>query len=189
MSFLLASPSARAQGYLAPSLGVTFANPSSQGRADFFANLGFVSPTDPLGAELDVMYAPSFFGNQGPLGQNHVTTVMGNVLFAAGSGGGGRGRYGFARRGGSSAVRPYVSAGVGVIHAVVTDDAGRGISNTDLGVNAGVGVMAFSRRSIGLRADLRYFRDLMDNQSGNTTNIDFGSFHFWRAGIGLLISF
>jgi len=182
---LAAVPSAaRAQGYLAPALGVTFGNPSAQGRANFVADLGWLS-RQPVGVELDVMYAPSFFGSDGPYGQNSVTTVMGNVIFA-GSGGGGYGR----RYGGRSSVRPYVSGGFGVMHETVNVPATSGtISNTDLGVNLGLGVMAVNRRQIGLRAEVRYFRDLVDNNSGNTTNIDFGSFHFWRASIGLVLPF
>src|SRR5207237_1117229 len=78
---------ARAQGFVAPSLGVVFANPSAQGRADFGVDLGWLPSYVPVGIDLDVVYAPSFFGNQGPYGQNSVTTVMGNVMIA----GGGRG--------------------------------------------------------------------------------------------------
>src|SRR5437016_1768000 len=80
---------ASAEGYLAPALGVTFGNPSAQGRANFVADLGWLS-REPIGVELDVMYAPSFFGNEGTYGQNNVTTVMGNVVVA----GTGEGRYG-----------------------------------------------------------------------------------------------
>jgi hypothetical protein len=184
VSIFLTAPSADAQGYVAPSLGVVFANPSAQGRADFIADLGWLSRFEPLGFELDVMYAPSFFGNQGPYGENSVTAGMANVVVA----GGGGGRYGFGRR--RTALRPYVSGGVGVMHEVVTTPvAANKISNNDLGLNFGAGVMAFTSRSVGVRGDVRYFRDLIDTQSGNTTNIDFGSFHFWRASIGVIVAF
>jgi Outer membrane protein beta-barrel domain len=185
LTALLTAATAHAQGYVAPSLGVTFANPSAQGRADFVADLGWLSTRDPLGVELDVMYAPSFFGNEGPYGQNSVTTVMANIVLAGGSGG----RYGFGRRR-SSSVRPFLSGGIGVMHEVVTtSDAASRISNNDLGLNLGVGIMAFASRSVGVRGDLRYFRDLIDNQTGNTTNIDFGAFHFWRGSIGVILAF
>jgi len=184
VSIFLSAPSANAQGYIAPSLGVVFANPSAQGRADFILDLGWLPRTEPLGFELDAMYAPSFFGNQGPYGENSVTTVMANVVVA----GGGSGRYGGGRR--RTSLRPYVSGGIGVMHEVVTTavEANK-ISNSDLGVNLGFGVMAFTGRSVGVRGDIRYFRDLKDTQSGNTTNIDFGAFHFWRAGIGIILAF
>jgi Outer membrane protein beta-barrel domain len=179
----LFAPSADAQGYVTPSIGVVFGNPSARGQADFIVDVGWLSRIEPLGFELDVMYAPSFFGNQGPYGENSVTTYMANVVVA----GGGGGRYGAGRR---TSFRPYLSGGIGVMHEVVTTPVvADKISNNDLGVNLGAGVMAFTSRSIGVRADLHYFRDLIDSQSGNTTNIDFGSFHFWRASVGVILAF
>ena len=183
-SIFLGAPSADAQGYVIPSLGVVFGNQSAQGRANFIADLGWLSRFEPLGFELDVMYAPSFFGNQGPYGENSVTTAMANIVVA----GGGRGRYGLGRR--RTLLRPYVSGGAGVMHEVVTtSDAANKISNNDLALSLGAGVMAFTSRSVGVRGDVRYFRDLIDTQSGNTTNIDFGAFHFWRASIGVILAF
>ena len=182
VSILVGVHAAHAQGFVAPSIGAIFANPSAQGRASFGLDLGWLSPRDPVGLELDLVYAPSFFGNAGPYGDNSVTTLMGNVMLAPGA----SGRSGFRSRG-RSTVRPYFSGGIGVMHEVVTTPAH--VGNTDLGLNAGVGVIAIPRRSIGVRADVRYFRDLVDNQSGNRTNIDFGSFHFWRASLGLILAF
>jgi len=181
---LLAAPrAARADGYIAPALGVTFGNPSAQGRANFVFDLGWLPRREPLGVELDVTYAPSFFGNAGPYGENNVTTFMGNVIFAGGS------ERRFGRRGGSS-MRPYLSGGLGVMHeTVTTSNAANKLSNNDLGVNAGIGVMGVTRRNIGIRVDLRYFRDLTDHTAGNTTNIDFGAFHFWRGSIGVMLGF
>ena len=132
MSIFLSAPSADAQGYIAPSLGVVFGNPSAQGRADFIADLGWLSRFEPIGFDLDVMYAPSFFGNQGPYGDNSVTTVMANFIVA----GGGGGRYGFGRR--RTVLRPYASGGVGIMHEVVTTSvAANKISNNDLGLSLG----------------------------------------------------
>ncbi|HZR23364.1 MAG TPA: hypothetical protein VFA59_07250 [Vicinamibacterales bacterium] len=185
VSILLTASAVHAQGYVAPAVGVTFGNPSAEGRADFVLDVGGVPRNAPVGAELDVTYAPDFFGSGGPFGENSVTTAMINVVFA-----GGAQRYGFFGRGRSN-VRPYASLGAGVMHEVVTTTATpvQQIQNNDFGLDAGVGVMAFSRRSVGVRADLRYFRDLVDNQRGNGTNVDFGSFHFWRASVGLILAF
>lgn len=182
VSILISVHAAHAQGFVAPSIGVIFANPSAQGRASFGLDLGWLSPRDPIGLDLDVVYAPSFFGNAGPYGDNSVTTVMGNVMIAPGD----SGRYG-RWRGRASSVRPYLSGGVGVMHEVVTTPAH--VGNTDLGLNLGIGVIAIPRRSVGVRADVRYFRDLVNNQSSNQTNIDFGAFHFWRASLGLILAF
>jgi opacity protein-like surface antigen len=146
---------------------------------------GGVPRNAPVGVELDVTYAPDFFGSGGPFGQNSVTTAMINVVIAGGSQ-----RYGFFGRGRSN-VRPYASGGVGVMHEVVTTTTPpvQSISNNDFGLNLGAGVMAFTGRSLGFRADVRYFRDLVDNQKDNTTSIDFGSFHFWRASVGVILAF
>ena len=185
VSMFLAAPSAHAQGYVTPSLGVVFGNPSARGQADFVLDVGWLSRVEPLGFELDVMYAPSFFGTEGPYGENGVTTYMANVIVAGGGARGGR--FGAGRR---TAIRPYLSGGAGVMHEVVTTPViANKISNNDLGLNLGVGVMAFTSRSIGVRGDVRYFRDLIDTQSGNTTNIDFGAFHFWRASVGFILAF
>ncbi len=185
VSFLLGVSPAHAQGYVAPAIGITFGNPSSNGRAAFVADVGGVPHNAPIGAEVDVSYVPDFFGTDGPYGQNNVGTAMVNVVFAAGSP-----RYGGFRRG-RSTVRPYASFGAGVMHETVTTTSTpvHSLSNNDFGLNGGVGVMAFSSRSIGLRVDLRYFRDLVDNQAGNTTGIDFGAFHFWRGSVGVILAF
>ena len=105
VSILVSVHTAHAQGFVSPSLGVTLANESGEGRADFGAAFGWVDPRAPIGVELDIVYAPSFFGGAGVYGANSVTTVMGNVIVA----GGDSGRYGFGRRRAAS-VRPYVSA-------------------------------------------------------------------------------
>src|SRR5438067_10870902 len=115
VSIFLAAPSADAQGYVTPSLGVVFGNPSARGQADFVLDVGWLSRLEPLGFELDVMYAPSFFGTEGPCGENGVTTYMANIILAGGGARGGR--FGAGRR---SAIRPYLSGGSGVMHEVVT---------------------------------------------------------------------
>ncbi len=173
---LLAAPPARADGYLSPGLGVAFGNPSAAGRANFVADLGWVPNREPLGAELDFTYAPDFFGNAGPYGQNSVTTVMANVIFAGGM----NGYYG--RR--SQSIRPYVSGGLGLMNESLPN-----VSNSSLGANLGFGIMGVNRRRIGVRGDIRYYRDLVGSSEGNASSIDFGSFHFWRGSIGVVLGF
>jgi len=183
VSILVDVHPAHAQGFFTPSLGVTLANQSGEGRADFGAALGWVDPRAPLGVELDVVYATSFFGGAGVYGANSVTTVMGNVIIAAGD----TGRYGVGRRRAAS-IRPYISGGVGVMHEVVTTATPvEQIANDDLGLNLGVGVMALSRRAVGVRGDVRYYRNVVNN--AGATRVDFGAFHFWRASIGLVLGF
>jgi hypothetical protein len=181
-SILLFVHPANAQGYVAPSLGASFANPSAQGRANFGVDLGWLSTHDPIGLDLDAVYAPSFFGNAGPYGDNSVATLMGNVMLVPGEPGG---PYNVGRRR-ARTVRPYISGGMGVMREMVTSPR---VVNTDLAVNLGLGVIALTHRSVGVRGDVRYYRDLLDNQSANGTSIDFGSFHFWRASLGVVLAF
>src|SRR3984885_7889125 len=163
--FPFATPTAaRAEGYVGPGIGIAFGNPSARGLADFVVDVGWLSP-EPVGLELDATYAPSFFGGQGPYGANSVSTIMGNVVVATS----GSGRYGSYR--GHSA-RAYLSGGLGLIREDTTSPA---ISRNDLGANFGVGAMAIASGQIGVRGDVRYFRDLVGTATGNTTNIDFGS--------------
>src|SRR5689334_11391949 len=174
VSFFLSVHAAHAQGYVAPSLGVLLGNESAQGRATFGADVGWLAPRDPIGVELDVVYAPSFFGNAGPLGDNSVTSVMADVIIA----GGDTGRHGYRGRGRGPWIRPYVSGGLGVMHEVTTLGPRR-VGNDDLGANVGAGVFGVGRRGIGVRGDVRYFRNLVN--TAGSGDVDFGAFHFWRA--------
>ena len=96
------------------------------------------------------------------------------------------------RRDSTNGVRPYGTIGLGLIRSQVTGGVNGLIetSNNDVGMNAGVGVMGFLSEHVGLRGDVRYFRTFNDNSSinaSNGVNIDFGSFHFWRASFGVVL--
>jgi len=187
---VLALPAAaRAQGFVGAGLGVSFgSNASADGRADFTANIGWL-PREPLGVELDVTYAPNFFKNPGSFSENRLAAVMANVLIAPTDRRGGGGRFGYRRRGrGEGMVRPYLSGGFGVMAERVVTPTDL-LSNQHLGVNAGVGVMALPYGGFGVRIDARYFQDLVGNGGSSSTGIDFGSFHFWRASIGIVGAF
>ncbi len=176
---LMCAPgAASADTYLAPFLGVNFANNSGDGRSNFGANGGWMA-NGIIGAEFDLGYAPSFFGNQGLFGSNSVLDVMGNIIVGVPAG--------RSRHGGS--VRPYGTLGFGLLRSEV--NAGPSgtahITNNDPGMNAGVGVMGFPSRRVGVRGDVRYFRDVHSQNVPNGFGIDFGSFHFWRASFGLVI--
>jgi hypothetical protein len=181
---------ANAQGYVAAGLGVSFgSNASADGRADFTADIGYL-PYEPIGVELDITYAPNFFKNPGSFTDNRLVTVMANVLISPTDRRGGRGgRFGYGRRRPGAMVRPYLSGGFGAMaERIATDVPGDALSNQHLGVNAGVGVMAVQRGGFGIRVDARYFQDLVGT-GRSSGGIDFGSFHFWRASIGIVGSF
>ena|SRR5712691_127542 len=173
---------ARADGFFSPFIGVNFANNSvdrnnsPKGKLNYGFDGGWMG-AGVAGGELDFGYAPNFFGQQGDFGDNHVLTVMGNLIVGVPVGG---------TRG--AGVRPYGTIGVGLIRTQVTGTPGLfgvpKIDSNEFGLDAGAGVMGFFGDHVGLRGDIRYFRNLQ----GNTiNNLDWGSFHFWRGSIGLLL--
>ena len=177
VALIWAPTEARADGYVSPFLGVNFANPSGEGRSNFGVNAGAMG-AGAIGFEAELGYAPSFFGNEGTFGSNYVFDLMGNLIVGIPVGG---------TRG--AGFRPYGTIGLGLLRSQVTGgpNGTLEISNNDPGLNAGAGVMGFFGDHVGLRGDVRYFRDLHNNSTSNSFNIDFGSFHFWRASIGVVL--
>jgi hypothetical protein len=176
IALIWAPTPARADGYVSPFIGANFGNSSGDGRANFGVNAGYMGG-GVIGGELDFGYAPSFFGNAGTFGSNYVTEVMGNLIVGVPVGG----THG-------PGVRPYVTVGAGLIRSQITGGVGNAIvkvSDNEAGLNAGAGLMGFISQHVGLRGDVRYFRNLSGNSTLN--NIDFGSFHFWRASIGVVL--
>ena len=175
LALVWAPVSARADGFVSPFIGTNFGTDSGNGRASFGANAGYMGG-GVIGGELDFGYAPSFFGNAGDFGSNYVMDAMGNLIVGVPIGG---------TRG--AGVRPYVTIGAGLIRSQITAGVANAVvavSDNDLGVNAGAGLMGFMSQHVGLRGDVRYFRNL----TGDTANnIDFGSFHFWRASFGVVL--
>jgi hypothetical protein len=171
----VARPAYAQGGYVNLGLGVSFGSSDAQARPNLVGDFGYL-PREPLGVEVDVDYAPSFFSNAGGFSENRLTTVMGNVIVA-----------GFDRERGRrrrQVLRPYVTGGIGLMSEHIGPN---GFSDNHLGLDLGVGVMVVSRRQLGVRADFRYFQDLVGG--GTSNGIDFGSFHFVRASIGLVAAF
>jgi hypothetical protein len=171
----VARPAYAQGGYVNLGVGVSFGSSDAQARPNLVGDVGYL-PRAPIGVELDVDYAPKFFSNSGGFSENRLTTVMGNVIIA-----------GFDRERGRrrrQVLRPYVTGGIGLMSEHVGPN---GFSDDHLGLDIGVGVMVLSRRQLGVRADVRYFQDLVG--SGTSNGIDFGSFHFVRASIGVVAAF
>jgi hypothetical protein len=166
---------ARAEGFFIPWAGISFGDrPVDDGRGSFGFTAGSMG-AGVLGAELDVGYAPSFFGPRAVHGRNYLLTGMGNVIVGIPFGG---------TRG--IGLRPYVTGGVGLIRSSLDDVFGVRQTNNGFGVNAGVGVMGFFSDRVGLRGDLRYFRNV-NRGGGDPFDFDLGGFDFWRASIGLVL--
>jgi len=172
---ILAAPSpARAEGFISPWVGINFGSEPNEGRASFGVTGGYMG-AGIIGGEVDLGYSPSFFGEESDFGSNNVLTAMANLIVGIPIGG----THG-------AGVRPYVTGGIGLIRTSIDGILDLdGISSNDFGYNLGAGVMGYFNSHVGLRGDIRYFRNLQDS-SPNDFNLDLGGFHFWRASIGVV---
>jgi opacity protein-like surface antigen len=96
----------------------------------------------------------------------------------------------YCLRGAAGTWCPYATAGLGVIHAMfeaISREPGPsslGRTQTDLALNAGVGVTHALTRWIGLRVDARYFHAFVDeNATSNGYPRDYG---YWRVSVGVV---
>jgi opacity protein-like surface antigen len=187
LALMLVPSTASAQSwFFSPFLGGNFGGNADFGdfpddddaverRMDFGATLGWNPKV--VGFEIDLGFSPNFFQDTAgdrnfEFGDSNVTTFMGNLLLSAPPG---------------SGVRPYASAGLGIIRASVQSGTGlfNDLSTNDLGINLGGGLNANFNDNFGIRGDLRYFRSLQDNESDNDLDLSLGSFDFWRGTVGL----
>jgi hypothetical protein len=164
-----------ADGYVAPFVGGNFANNSGNGRMNVGFDAGWMG-AGIAGLEFDLGYAPNFFGSAGDFGENNVLTAMGNLIVGIPVGG----THG-------TGLRPYLTVGGGLVRTEVNGHPAPGfipkISDGNAGLNGGVGVMGFLSDHVGLRGDVRYFRDFRESPP---ETVQLGAFHFWRASFGLV---
>ena len=141
-----------------------------------------------FGAELDFAWAPNFFESSAAegfdYGDNNVTTLMGNLILGIPIGG---------QTGGG--IRPYVTGGVGIIKSKIDDpqDLLGDVNSNDWGYNVGGGVKAFFTDKVGIRGDVRYFRQFndvdVDPDPGDVLDVSIGKVRFWRGSLGVIIRF
>ena len=184
LAVALAVPAAaRADILITPFAGWTFSSKTGNdddgleldNRTVFGGSLAIVGARG-LGVEVDLGFVPDFFEPKDldidVLGDNNVTTVMGNLMFASSAGG----------------FRPYVTGGAGLIRSQVGDfgelfDA----VESNFGVNVGGGLFLGSGR-ISLRGDLRYFRNLSGSDDVLIEQA-VQDLRFWRGTVGLTLGF
>jgi opacity protein-like surface antigen len=174
LTLLVAPARAFADGFVTPWAGGIFGSSAKNGRGAFGVAAGGMG-AGIVGGEVDFGYSPSFFGTHNDFGHNTVIDLMGNVIIGIPVGG----THG-------ASVRPYVTGGVGLIRTQIDGGTLFDVSTSDnqFGYDLGGGVMGFFGDHVGLRGDLRYFRDA----SGNVVNgVDLGTLHFWRASAGLVL--
>jgi hypothetical protein len=183
---LLSGTPAHADWILTPYAGLVFGGDLSDrpdiGDGDngeqhgvYGLSFGYMSDSV-IGFEVDAAYSPDFFGGSDTIvPDNNLATLMGNLVLNAPLGGSGR---------------VYLSVGGGLMRSRVDDtndffDVGR----NDFGVDAGAGIVVPLGSKLGLRGDIRYFRNIGDPEPDSEFDLDFGSFDFWRGTAGLSISF
>ena len=134
-----------------------------------------------IGAEILTIWTPGFFqhGDAGLVENSRTVVVMGNVVVTA------------PRRWTEYSLRPYVSAGLGLMHVSITE-ALRGeslfpIDYNALGFNIGGGATGFLTQRTGLRFDVRYHSTLNSSESA-ASPFSFGPVHlrYATASIGLV---
>jgi hypothetical protein len=129
-----------------------------------------------FGAEADFAYSPRFFDNdRGFVSKSGLWTLMGNgtvqLPWSVGK------------------LRPYGSAGAGIIHPNLAEPGGLAeVNDAKLGWNAGGGALRSVSTHAALRGDVRYFRAREKAGSTNAFGIDFDGFDFWRAAGGVVFS-
>ena len=132
-----------------------------------------------FGAELEFGYAPRFFRSTQVFirpGSN-VTSLTGNLLVTL--------PLSVTRE----SLRPYVTAGMGLLHAGVNDAAN--IANVDsnlLGTSFGGGAIGFLNSRAGVRFDLRYMRSAATGED-TATQLTEPRLGFWRATFGVAIRY
>lgn len=192
----LARP-ASADWLFTPYLGIVFGGAANtvdldnfdeafEQRATFGGTLAGMS-NGIFGFEVDFGYSPNFFQlTQGSENfpfldiDSSVTTLMGNLVLGIPIGG---------TTGGG--VRPYVTAGVGLIRANIEfTELFDNLSTNETGFNLGGGVHVFFSDNVGLRGDVRYFRGL-EQRDEDESGVDFGleDFDFWRGSLGITFRF
>jgi hypothetical protein len=132
-----------------------------------------------LGAEIDFGYAPRFFNSDPLLNRpgSNVTTFTGNLILAV--------PLSVTR----DSLRPYATAGMGVLHASATDQADINIIDRNLvAVSVGGGVIGFLNRRAGVRFDVRRIRSA-STEVDRATGESEPRLGFWRATLGVALRY
>ena len=179
LCLLAAAPgTARAQGFISPSLGYNFGGDAGCRSAtdcrdknwNWGGSLGVLGSV--VGFEAELTYEGEFTGDQP--NRASVTTLMGNFLLAPRI----------------SIAQPYGLVGIGAIRTKARDVVTSPDSETHAGWTIGGGVIVYVHEHVGLKGDVRYYHsldatDLLPFDLGNNSNkIDFG-----RAGLGVVFRF
>jgi len=188
LALAIAPSAAWADGYFVPFFGANFGGevgrPLSETvdeRNRFAWGFGVGGMAGGIfGAEFDFGYTHNFYASNGAVvTKSNLITAMPALVIGIPIGG---------QTGGG--VRPYVLAGAGLLRRDLDFDTLDSVSRNDFGYTLGGGVMGYFTDHVGLRGDLRYFRNFKVDDI-DLTGVDFerGTFNFGRASLGLLFRF
>jgi opacity protein-like surface antigen len=176
---VLGATTARAEVMLTPFAGAAFSGSTDRTRATYGLALGFLGE-GVIGFEAEFATTPEFFGDSATADlftKNDVVTLMGSILLAVPAG----------------PVRLYGAAGAGLMKTrIEASDVFFDVDSSDFGINVGGGLIGYVGSHVGLRADIRYFRDLSDltpNGDFPELDLELGKVSYWRAVGGLTFKF
>jgi hypothetical protein len=189
--FLSGGATARADWFIVPGLGLSFAgntnlisldNPENPAGGTHVTYEGSVLWLGEgwLGLDAEAGFAFGFFeGGAGLVRHSSVATFMGSVVVTV--------PHSVTRH----SLRPYAVAGFGLIRASSEDlFAANPVSENLLGLRIGGGATGFLTDSVGVRWDLSHIRTLKGQ--GNEAGVAVGgsrSLSFWRASMGIVLRF
>ena len=125
-----------------------------------------------LGFEIDLGFTPDYLD---ALNAN-LTSLMANAMV------------GFARGDQIRRFHVYGSGGVGLIRLAGGSGASQ-FTNNNVGANIGGGIIGLLTEHVGLRGDLRYFRDLHEEELDPRRPFNVGELNFWRVTGGATFRF
>ena len=188
LALAIAPSAAWADGYFVPFIGANFGGdvgrPLSEtvdDRNRFTFGFGVGGMAGGIfGAEFDFGYTHNFLASNGTVvTKSNLITAMPALVIGIPVGG---------QRG--AGIRPYVLAGAGLLRRDLDFNTLDTISTNDWGYTLGGGVMGYFSDHVGLRGDLRYFRNFkVDEFNIDTVDFDKGTFNFGRASLGVLFRF
>jgi hypothetical protein len=145
-----------------------------------------------FGFEATVLFVPGFFNDPKRLGNDpthpenadlitssRAVALMGNLVVTP------------PRRWNEYGLRPYISGGLGLLHAYASDELGAvPLSQRLFGANVGGGAVGFLTERTGLRFDLRFFTNVRNEIDTEGTTVPPGTpkhLRYWVGSIGLVL--
>ena len=185
MALCLAPATASAEWILTPFIGTSFAAGTDNTDFDtvidgskltYGGSLTYLGG-GLLGFEVDLGYSPEYFevddDDVDLVDSSNYTSAMANVILSTPRG----------------AFRPYATAGVGILKTFVDDvDDAYDVDSNQLGFNLGGGVFGFITDRVGIRGDVRYFRQIAKGDD-DQADFDVTAFRFWRGSVGVSFRF